>query len=394
MRKINYDFRASALASNLFSRWREAVRTKIHLKQLAPEFPSLFNDIDINKLKIDAEAVNILTAACETISIILDAKNKSDKPVYAALGEIHNMPAHMLHHMLVIKGVSDRGASLSIGREYPEAPPRQCFMGKVKQMLGPEYCEETASQYFDHNDLAPQMLPLYSSPDSSYSFIMLNQILLEQRTSNDVTVKLTDAACSADVKYLDDHDEDVQKYADGHTKIESTSVDGMRIRNQTMVKNMPMGDVMIQISGSGLVDDDNPRNHIRLNADTLIAFAKNAGFEPVGRILHRTKSSKMNAELYPDKVFENQEYLSAAAMFSNVMFKYSDAPSLRWLEKDGREISYVNTKMDVLGMGDVCDIDLVEFRQRAIDAFYQHVNAVCDITRAQRAAQVGNNFSL
>jgi len=76
----------------------------------------MFKNINIDRLKCDPEAVNILTAACETVALTIEA-NKSDKPFFLAIGENHDCPAHYIHHMLIIEGLQKAGINFKVSRK-------------------------------------------------------------------------------------------------------------------------------------------------------------------------------------------------------------------------------------------------------------------------------------
>lgn len=83
-------------------------------------------DINIAQVDfVDPEAADILSSAVKTVKTILkkreelDQQGQKDQTLYVMKGEVHNRPAHMLHHMLVLKGLYEAGEKVFTGIELP-----------------------------------------------------------------------------------------------------------------------------------------------------------------------------------------------------------------------------------------------------------------------------------
>lgn len=84
------------------------------------------NQIDIQRVEfIDPEAADILKSAIKTVKTILDKRAELDRKghqgqtLYVMAGESHDNSAHILHHLLVIKGLQEAEDKMTVGIELP-----------------------------------------------------------------------------------------------------------------------------------------------------------------------------------------------------------------------------------------------------------------------------------
>jgi hypothetical protein len=92
-------------------------------------------DINIDHVKkIDPEAADILGSAVRTVKTILerraalDQKGQSNETLYVMAGEHHDLPAHKLHHMLVLQGLYESGESMVAALEHPSNMVTDVFL--------------------------------------------------------------------------------------------------------------------------------------------------------------------------------------------------------------------------------------------------------------------------
>ncbi len=374
--ELNYDFRAS---SNT-----DRAELKSHIDKLAIAHASLFEDIDTKNLALDREAVNILTYSCGVIKAIIDLKNHSDKPIYAALGEDHTSPAHRLSHMLVVKGLEAEGINLSIGLEDSNKTVKFVFLNKCAKELGRDFDEDIASKYFDKHDLALGNLLYKNTTKAPYSNKILKEFLLQHREKHSCSVKLTDAPLILDDRGYETY------YLD--LKGKQTSIifrEGTEKRNDYMVNEMTgAGKDVAALQITGIFHIDDASSPMFLNKGTLLDFADKVGFEAIGSIT-LCKGYTPNAFTYPNVDFKNQGKLRISPSISEERFRWLFPPSVRDIVNDGREIEYLDPKMKLFGMGAVVESGLVNIHNRREDNMLEHIENIRDIVKQSRAQYYG-----
>lgn len=103
-------------------------------------------------IRIDADAAAILNNACHAVETILarrralDARGENDKPLVVLSGEIHSMPAHYVHHMMVLKQLKTAEPSLALACEYEHNHLCETFHRQTGQRASAELAENMRAQ--------------------------------------------------------------------------------------------------------------------------------------------------------------------------------------------------------------------------------------------------------
>ncbi len=384
MGNVDYNFRAG-----LFTR---KSTLKEHASKLANAHTSLFNEIDFSKLVLDKGAINILTSACGLIKIILDRKEKSYKPLYVAMGENHSVSAHILSHMLVIKGLLAEDIKVSLGLEERKSYMEAFFIDDVRYAANSDLRESRIRDYFNSNNLVLNYNFFCRSNCAPYSLKLLSNFLLQQSASDNLSVKLTDAPLvvgeyGQETDYLDIRNKFIAARAGERIEVSALDGDGVDIRNGYMVNELSESDpdiVTLQITGN--IHIDKKLSSIFENSKTLLDFADEAGFDAIGHISYH-KDIKKYAPEYPDRktVYQDNVYISPSS--SKKIFKWDKAPSLEDLIKHGEEIEWADDKMQLLGMGDVIAGGILDINSKHTEDLNNHIDEAAKL--AQDAYHIG-----
>lgn len=378
MGNVDYNFRAG-----LFTR---KSTLKEHVSKLANAHTSLFGEIDVSKLVLDKEAVNILTSACGLIKTILDRKETSGKPLYVAMGENHIVSAHILSHMLVIKGLLAEDVKISLGLEGRKPYVEAFFIDDVRHTANSGLREKMVRDYFNSNNLVLNYNFFCSSNSAPYSMKLLNNFLLQQSASDNLSVKLTDAPLviskdGQETDYLDIRNKFTAAMTGERTEVSALSADGLEIRNLHMVNELSGYDtdiVTLQIAGS--VHIDRKLSSIFKDSKTLLDFADEAEFDAIGHIPYH-RDIRRHAPEYPDRNIMQQDNIYISPSISNRIFKWAKAPSLDDLIDHGEEIEWANDKMQLLGMEDVIAGGMLDVTRKQTDDLSKHINEAAKFSR-------------
>ena len=339
---IDYNFRASDKT--------DPETTKQHLCRLGMGHTYMLKDVNIDKLKLDSEAINILTAACETVALAIEA-SKKNKPFFLSIGEQHNMPAHYIHHMLTIEGLERAGIDFKVSCEYKENAIKYSYLKSLKEMLGDHFNLIKAMKCYRNSDINLRMLFQTNFGMAPYSNKVLNNFLID--TNKNKTVGLTDAprflvngkySVFFDIRspgvrralsYLNPDNYFSKLLKNGKIPlIPFKSEFGMAVRNIfTVMQAVKAPSNVVHIAGRAHVDDIDPEN---ANKNVLSVYADYFDFHPVDRVLLTPEHDATSAQLYPDILFPNKSFLSPAIPFSGY-------------EADEDERTYMNTKLKSLG---------------------------------------------
>lgn len=95
-------------------------------------------------LRVDADAAAILHSATQAVNLVLarrrelDRAGQADRPLVVLAGERHDVPAYILHHMLVLKGLLDAGEKkVVVADECPHNALRSLFFYVVRRKPDP-----------------------------------------------------------------------------------------------------------------------------------------------------------------------------------------------------------------------------------------------------------------
>jgi len=163
--------------------------------------------IDIDGAQIDEEAAAILHSATQAVKAILDRRaaldreGKKDTPLIVLAGETHSMPAHLVHHMLVLKGLAKSGEKVVFGYEEQYNVLSRPFFKFTDRQPDP-----AITQYLQAHDQDGTLALQYCSSflgtsNADHSENILCRYLWRRRK---IPVRFTDAAKSKDCFDPDD----------------------------------------------------------------------------------------------------------------------------------------------------------------------------------------------
>ncbi len=118
---------------------------------------STLADINMTQVEIDADAAAILRSATEAVATILarredlDGQGLHDTPLIVLAGEVHSVPAHKVHHMLILNGLADSGQKIVLGYELPHNRLSRTFFNKMNRRYDPVI--ESGLQERDRNGI-------------------------------------------------------------------------------------------------------------------------------------------------------------------------------------------------------------------------------------------------
>ncbi len=238
-------------------------------------------DIDMTQADIDADAATILRSATETVAAILGRREKLDRegqqndPLVVLAGESHSMPAHHLHHMLVLDGLTKSGEEIVFGCEQPHNLLSDTFFNITK--LRPAPAIETFLKESDQD--GKLTLQCWSSfYKSGFTDHTQNTLFRYLRRNDQIKVCFTDAARQG--HYLDSDD---QSTADSMKECLSndrhlSSPDGTQARNHHITPAITdfalkhNARIAIQQCGDDHVIGNEHRNHKAKNS--IAAYLK------------------------------------------------------------------------------------------------------------------------
>lgn len=99
-------------------------------------------------LRGGADAAATLDSATQAVKLILarrqelDRAGRADSPLVVLAGEQHTVPAHYIHHMLVLKGLLAAGQKIAVGEERPRNDLSRLFFSVAGRLPDPSGMEE------------------------------------------------------------------------------------------------------------------------------------------------------------------------------------------------------------------------------------------------------------
>ncbi len=188
---------------------------------------------------IDLDAAKILNASCRTVDAILkkrrelDLAGKADVPLVVIAGESHSIPAHKIHHLAVVDGLSKREPTA-----FAFEMPHNIVSAQYAESEGKDP-SPAASAWLKEHDKAGELslktaLGFYGSESSEHARVTLFKYLL----SHAVPTRLTDAVPTGFLLDLDDPSTAASLPAEFNrvAKYIAIQPDGVRIRNHHMAK--------------------------------------------------------------------------------------------------------------------------------------------------------------
>jgi len=355
---INYAFRAN---SEIYDNY-----VPHHLRALELEHFYMFRNIDVEALKIDAEAINILTASCETVALAIEA-NKQGKPFFLSIGENHKDPGHYIHHLLVIKGLKNADINFKVSCENRETGIIHTYFRLLEDVLGDNFDKEKAYEHFNDSDLNLRMLFMQNFGVAHYANKVLNHHLIT--INKDIAVNLTDAPRLLDGGKESDYINVVHpgltttlKYMGLYNPIEKAlrskkiplipfyNNAGMAVRNvHSVMQALKTQTNVVHIAGRAHVDND-LMPEVK-NRNVLSVYAHDLGFNPIDRVLLNLNFDKVSMQLFPDIKFANEVFLRPAPPFTNHIVKFEDESEDIEYEDDK---DYIHTHMKSLGLESLC----------------------------------------
>ncbi len=357
---------------------------KRHLIALRTGHESMFEKIDIDTLACDPEAVNILTTACETVSLAIAGhkhQQKTGQPFYLAIGENHASPAHMLHHILALESMRKEDIPFTLSEERGEAFALQVLIilttdeldrpltNQELKTVG-QTCKESIlhKRYtiFDTFIYAPYTTSMIVDP----YILKLYQNQMVLPTDAPKTIFITNEQGTSWPKSSDflDMDHPLTKQAiqspalqeKWKEKIKSLgqipmrSTTSMAIRNLHTIKSVLLGNIkptnnIVHIGGRNHVLSKDPQH----SDSTLVAYADKAGFQAIGRPLYSDGHSIIKRRLTPWH-YRRQKI---ARPISDITFDHrytlDENPDYtkRGLYKE--EQTYTDTRLESLGRTDL-----------------------------------------
>ena len=337
-------------------------------------------DINIDHVKkIDPEAAAILSSAVSTVKTILerraelDRQRQSDETLYVMAGEHHDLPAHKLHHMLVLQGLYEAGESLITAIEQPSNVVTDEFLKAF--LLGvskiePEQLPATMALY-KANPALLGLSEVYASILGGCEYadyasrVQLTHMFRLHATSKFQFTGMCSDAARLSQKFLDVSDPaTAQSMRKALNKVEDNmsleSQEGLYVRNIHMaqrlydVASQYKTRIAVQLCGQAHVNGDAMVSH---QAEGLCAIFKRSAKPVIGVFLNPVMD--YTAGLEKDEIivshrtpehsarYDPDENTSTRSRFDRF---FSFLNSHKHFDTQEEEADFVNTKLDNMGL--------------------------------------------
>jgi len=351
-------------------------------------------NIDIDEAEIDREAAAILRSATEAVQAILerraelDREGQYDMHLVVLAGDDHAMPAHKIHHILVLKGLAEklekRGDKVVFGFEREHNLLSNAFFEATKRQVDPDI-----TRRLQEHDLDGALSLQYFSGffGTRYADNSLNILFRFLRNHSDKIVsRFTDAAESK--IHLDQSDPSTahsMNTCPGATisvDISYTSPEGVRIRNHhiaTMIEDFATTQnarIVVQQCGN-----------VHVAGDKSLDFSASYSLSACFRVQNTPiiampifSSRGLNENNIPvDHGLEDEEKLFRTDLPEKqaIYDPYMDTPIVGQpaeFENRAAEATWVNALLERVGLKNEC---------MSVDEYHENHKSLADDTRAQ-----------
>mgnify|MGYP003625104901 CR=1 FL=1 len=340
-------------------------------------------DINIDHVKkIDPEAAAILGSAVKTVKAILkrraalDRQGQSDETLFVMAGEHHNLPAHKLHHMLVLQGLYEANESIVSALEHPTNMVTDEFLKSFLSGISQIEPKDIGSS-MDLYKANPSILGLceiYASivsgnKDSYYASNILHTHMFRlHASSNGQFIGIHSDTARLSQKFLDVSDpQTAQSMRKALKKVEHNmslkSQEGLYVRNIHMAQKLSdvasqyKTRIAMQLCGQTHVNGGGLDSH---QAEGLCAIFKRSAKPVIGVFLNPVFD-------YSEGLDEDELIISHAppehSARYNVETNESTRPRIerffsfldfhKHFDTQEAEAEFVNTKLDNMGLSDL-----------------------------------------
>jgi hypothetical protein len=337
-------------------------------------------DINIDHVKkIDPEAADILGSAVSTVKTILkrrealDQKGQSDETLYVMAGEHHYLPAHKLHHMLVLQGLYESGESMVTALEHASNMVTDVFLESFLRgvpKIDSKQLPGTMALY-KANPALLGLCEIYASivsgnKDSYYaSNVLHTQMFRMHATSNSQFIGMHSDTARLSQKFLDVSDPaTAQSMRKALNKVEQNmslkSQEGLYVRNIHMaqrlydVTSQYKTRIAVQLCGQAQVNGDAMISH---QAEGLCAIFKRSAKPVIGVFLNPVMD--YTAGLEKDEIIVSHRTPEHSARYDadkntsnrsgfDRFFSFLDFH--KHFDTQEKEADFVNTKLDNMGL--------------------------------------------
>ena len=338
-------------------------------------------DIDIAVVDfVDPEAAAILSDAVKTVKAILkrreelDRMGQKDQTLYVMKGEVHDRPAHMLHHMLVLKGLNEAEGKVLAGMELPVDSVDGYYLDSYLRRIAKAKPAEIPAlkQIYRKNAYYRSVVDLSSSLDSRYlhadyaqKTLSYNMLKMALDGKGRFIALNTDASRDArNINIQDPKNRDLMMklFNKVEPNISTTSAKGMLIRNQHMAQRLysvaqkHKSRIAVQLCGMAHVNGTHYEFH---HKDALCHIFKNS-VQPVMGVFIDGAFSERYDDLAKDELLRCKSVPDIRTDY-NLPSKQKDTSFWGGLKElfnfnakalnEQDERLYVNEKLEAMGLG-------------------------------------------